>query len=315
MRSPLRVYRFVTNLPATIAELRNDMRATHRESEATTQHLANRLDEAEKKISSSIDLLVQKQSELIHQLSLMNSSDAPVSKGVRPKSSLQADNHALDGYYKAFEEKFRGSEDEIYVRLRTSYKKLLTGLPGKIKKLKVVDIGCGRGELLRLYKEVGIKSLGIDLNQSMVERCVNLGFDAIQENAITHLKNLPANSLAGISGIHFVEHITFEDLYTLLNECFRVLAPGGFILFETPNPENLVVGASTFWYDSSHLKPIPPDVLAFIVEYIGFQRIELLRLHPAIKTLPETDSLELKEVFSRVFGSRDYAVYARKSSE
>jgi hypothetical protein len=51
-----------------------------------------------------------------------------------------------------------------------------------------------------------------------------------------------------------------------------VLQPGGLLIMETPNPENLVVGANTFYLDPSHERPIPPPLLAFAAEHAGFAR-------------------------------------------
>jgi O-antigen chain-terminating methyltransferase len=39
--------------------------------------------------------------------------------------------------------------------------------------------------------------------------------------------------------------------------------PGGLLILETPNPENLVVGACTFWYDPTHIRPLPPAMMRF----------------------------------------------------
>jgi hypothetical protein len=146
----------------------------------------------------------------------------------------------------------------------------------------------------------------------MISRCKQLGYNAESSNGLEYLRNAEPKSLGGITGIHLVEHIPFEALIELANESFRTLASGGFVLFETPNSENLSVGSHTFWYDSSHIKPIPPDVLAFIFEYAGFKNVQIIRLHPETKPTSSQNPL-LDKISSRLFGPRDYAVFATKA--
>ena len=131
---------------------------------------------------------------------------------------------------------------------------------------RVLDIGCGRGEFLSLLKRNNIATRGIDLNGAMVQEAKALDLDVLEGDAIAYLRSLPDNSLAAITGFHIVEHISFKELVSLFDTANRVLMPGGLVLFETPNPENLVVGACTFNYDPTHNKPLPPDYLRFIAE-------------------------------------------------
>jgi O-antigen chain-terminating methyltransferase len=85
------------------------------------------------------------------------------------------------------------------------------------------------------------------------------------------------------------------------------LRPGGLLILETPNPENLVVGTSSFYDDPSHLRPLPPKLLAFAVEFGGFGRHSVLRLQEA----PHLEGpLQLYDVLAGV--SPDYAVVAQK---
>jgi O-antigen chain-terminating methyltransferase len=59
-----------------------------------------------------------------------------------------------------------------------------------------------------------------------------------------------------------------------------VLRPGGVAIFETPNPENLIVGACNFYYDPTHLRPLPPEPMRFLLEASGFVDVVIERLHP-----------------------------------
>jgi SAM-dependent methyltransferase len=276
MRDVNRVYNFLKRLPIEIKQLQKRLDNLERSNKEMEPKLDNVILQTSKQIldlSRDVEHLQTKQSDILHAVNAIN---RPSSKStIKNTSDLQAYNHALDGYYVAFEEKFRGSEKQIKDRLSLSYSKVISRMPESLKKKPAVDIGCGRGELLELFKENGLKPIGVDLNRTMVELCKKKGFEAYEADGLQFLLDQPTDSLSCISGIHLVEHIGFDELMALVNEAYRALAPGGFVLFETPNSENLTVGAYTFWFDSSHLKPIPPLVMEFILEYVGFNASEV----------------------------------------
>lgn len=220
-------------------------------------------------------------------------------------SPIWSNNHEFDRFYIEFENRFRGDENLIYKRLKTDHLKRF-----KKDKNPVLDIGCGRGEFLQLLKDHGIDAVGVDLNSSMINRCKKKGLEAIAGNAVDYMLSSKKRKFSAITGFHIVEHIPHEDLMRLFEACYSALNRGGFVLFETPNPENLIVGACQFYYDPSHLKPIPPQVLKFMLEFVGF-RAEIIRLHP-LKTDFEAQDKNLEEVYKYLFGAMDYAVLGFK---
>lgn len=316
MNKPQRTYEFLKQLPKALHEIRLSIQSL----DSNNKRLTGALDGQSIVVNSlrdDLETIKQKYADLHNEIVVMKKD--PINKKVGAavnKSELQADNHSLDSYYVAFEEKFRGSEEVIYNRLKKSYSSLLKSIPKENKQLTFIDIGCGRGELLRLYQELGLRGTGIDLNKTMVDRSKANGFNAIQANALDYLREQPANTLGGISGIHIVEHIPFESLLELLQEAYRVVAPGGFVLFETPNAENVTVGSFTFWYDSSHLKPVPPDVLNFMLGYVGFNKTKILRLHPSEElTMAQKSGKLTQAIAQRLFGPRDYTAIGYKASK
>ena len=71
--------------------------------------------------------------------------------------------------YSAFEDRFRGARQEIRTRLE-DYLPILTSATD------VVDVGCGRGELLDLLKARNVAARGVDMNHAMVEECRGAGY-------------------------------------------------------------------------------------------------------------------------------------------
>ena len=192
----------------------------------------------------------------------------------------QSIDNDLNDLYIAFENQFRGTAEEI-MQQQVKYLPFLSAIAQNISEpLKVLDIGCGRGEWLRLLSEQKYESQGIDLSHTMVDLCLVEGYQASQGDAVTFLGSLDDNSLHVITAFHVVEHIPFEHLISLFDQCLRVLKPGGKIIFETPNPENLTVGGYSFYIDPTHKNPIPPVTLEFIARQRGFSQIDIYRYNP-----------------------------------
>ncbi|MFP8780611.1 glycosyltransferase [Hydrogenophaga sp. RWCD_12] len=212
-------------------------------------------------------------------------------------------------FYRAFEDRYRGSRDVIKARLAI-YLDFLRPLIGQgVGVPKAVDLGCGRGEWLELLVESGFDATGIDLDEGMLAASRERGLAVVRGDALAHLSSLPDNSQAVVSAFHLVEHLPFDAVQTLISQSLRVLRPGGLLILETPNSENLVVGTSHFYLDPTHQKPIPHQLLGFLAEYHGFVRNKILRLQEAEATAI-SPSPTLWEVL--VGASPDYAVVAQK---
>ncbi|MDY6523620.1 class I SAM-dependent methyltransferase [Acinetobacter faecalis] len=214
-------------------------------------------------------------------------------------------------FYRTFEEQFRGSRELIKSRLEV-YLPFIQPFLKVYPEVDALDLGCGRGEWLELLSNCGFRAKGIDLDIGMLEACHTIGLNVEQGDAFDYLASLPDESMVIISAFHVVEHITFEKLQTFIAEAFRVLKPGGLLIMETPNPENIVVATSSFYIDPTHQRPIPPVLLSFLSEYVGFARVKILRLQESKEYLNK-DEVNLRDVFFGV--SPDYAVVAQKYAE
>jgi SAM-dependent methyltransferase len=212
-------------------------------------------------------------------------------------------------FYRAFEDRHRGGRAAIKARLG-AYLAFVEPLRQLHRPALALDLGCGRGEWLELMAENGFLARGVDLDQGMLASCLERGLSAEQGEAVATLRSYAAESVAVVSAFHLIEHLPFDQARALIGEALRVLQPGGLLIMETPNPENLVVGASTFYLDPSHVRPVPPDLLAFAVEYAGFQRHKIVRLNEAAD-LHADRKVSLLEVLAGA--SPDYSVVGQKA--
>lgn len=212
-------------------------------------------------------------------------------------------------FYYAFEEAFRGSRDVVIERL-AAYQSFILPLRSLAPGAMVTDLGCGRGEWLEWMGKLGFAAHGVDLDQSMLAVCQQHGLSATHADALSHLTSLPSESQLVVSAFHLIEHIAFPEQQRLISEALRVLKPGGLLILETPNPENLVVSSCSFHLDPTHLKPLPPDLLVFLTQHAGFERAQALRLQETA-AVAAGGALSLWDVLGGV--SADIAVVAQKA--
>ncbi|MCA4822983.1 MAG: methyltransferase domain-containing protein [Serratia rubidaea] len=215
-------------------------------------------------------------------------------------------------FYRAFEEKHRGSVQDIKQRLSV-YLPFITTLAKTYPSVEVADVGCGRGEWLETLKEHAIPAIGVDLDDGMLERALQVGLNVKKMDCLAFLQSLEDESLLAITGFHIAEHLPFDILQSLVQESLRVLKPGGLLILETPNPENVSVGTCSFYMDPTHNHPLPPPLLEFIPNYYGFQRTKVLRLQEKSSLRDADVSLGLVDVLKGV--SPDYGMIAQKEGD
>jgi len=234
-------------------------------------------------------------------------SESPSKKNLDSLTSTNLSSPS--DFYIAFENRYRGSRELIKQR-QTSYLPYIEPLKAIYPNLKAIDLGCGRGEWLELLKENGVDASGVDLDNAMLSSCIASNLKVKKIDAISALQELPNASLHIISGFHIAEHLPFEQLIELIHQALRVLSPGGLLILETPNSENINVATSSFYLDPTHRNPIPVQLLSFLMTYSGFAFTTELRLNADISPA-EGAWLTLRNVLTGV--SRDYALIAQKA--
>jgi SAM-dependent methyltransferase len=226
--------------------------------------------------------------------------------------------------YVGFERRFRGDPDEILATLVDRYGELLSDHE------PVVDVGCGRGELLGRLAERGIEVIGIEPDPGMAAEARARGITVHQELAGDWLRSVPDGSIGSIITTHVLEHLQLDDMIELLELAATKLKPDAVFISETPNPASLIVLGNSYLLDPTHVRPLHPSLLAFLCEKAGFRDVRLRFFSPATDyllpqvTLPHDDAVPewarslataVNEGFGRLndvlFGPQDYAVVAR----
>jgi SAM-dependent methyltransferase len=243
-----------------------------------------------------------------------------VPQGSAPAAFAQA----LDAYkYVGFEDQFRGSREVIRARLE-SYLPLFEG------RTDILDVGCGRGEFLDLLGSRRIAARGIDLNHEMAEGCRARGLDVTEADAVSYLATLPDGSLGGIFSAQVVEHLEPQYLLQFLELAGHKLRPGGRLVLETLNPACWVAFFESYIRDITHVWPLHPETLKYLVLASGFSSAAIEfrspvprqdRLQPivvpagadlVISELAEAFNGNVEKLNSRIFTYLDYAVVAER---
>lgn len=213
-------------------------------------------------------------------------------------------------FYRRFEDKYRGSRELIRGRLK-AYLPFVEPMLEIDEHVSALDLGCGRGEWLELLKDEGFSVTGVDLDASMLAECTKRGLSVVCRDALDFLENTASESVNIISAFHLVEHISFGQVDLLVYHALRVLKPGGLLILETPNPENILVGSNWFYQDPTHVRPLPPTLLKFLPEIHQYVRSLIVRLQedPDLQNQSEIGILQVLEGVSP-----DYSVVSQKSA-
>jgi SAM-dependent methyltransferase len=232
----------------------------------------------------------------------------PDAAQLRAFARLQEDIEGIDSVYAALESDIRGTRGEAQERWKAY-------LPLMPRDAPVLDLGCGRGEWLELLRGEGIAARGVEENRLLAAECRERRLDTEQAEPLDYLVRVPDRSLGAVTALRLVERFPLRQLVRLLDEVTRVLRPGGAAIFETPNPDNLLVACRDFYKDPGRLHPIPSETLRFLVESRGLEIVEVRFLNSCDPSgnVPEDDGDALARRFNRYFyGPRDYAVVGRK---
>jgi len=280
---------FISKINTKLENTTNELKISTQELDDTTQELEKKTQELEKK-AQELEDTIHKYENQIQELETQIYEDVQnaviainsdidkkawlaqvlkerVQNGLVQKRAPEVSTSKENMNYFLFEERFRGSREEIK-------KRQLAFLLYFEKCSHVLDIGCGRGEFLEILKDHNIGGIGVDSDPDMVAYCRSRQLEVEKSDAIAYLETLEDKSLDGIFIDQVVEHLEPEYLIRLLALCYKKLKNGYYIIVETVNPLSLV-SFFNFYLDMSHQKPVHPYTLKFLLESSQYREIEL----------------------------------------
>jgi len=315
-----------TKLENTTHELENtthELENTTQKLENTTQKLENTTHELENKIHAEVqNAVIAINADIEKKAWLAKVLEERIQKGLVQKSDPPAFSSKENTNYFLFEERFRGSREDIKQRQ-------LAFLPYFEKCSRVLDIGCGRGEFLEILKDHDIGGIGVDTDPDMVAYGLSRQLDVEHSDAIAYLETLEDRTLDGIFIDQVVEHLEPDYLIRLLALCYQKMKFGYHIVIETVNPLSFVSFVN-FYIDMTHKRPVHPQTLQYLLSAVGFRECEkkffsLISDEDRLKKINWTADMNATEsknvdVYNHnvemlntvLFGAQDYAVVGKK---
>jgi SAM-dependent methyltransferase len=235
----------------------------------------------------------------------------PAAGGAPPPTTVatQPAASSVPDYF-AFESRMRGSVESIRERQRRYVDDLRENGP-------VLDIGCGRGELLGLLREAGVEARGIDADADMVAYARGDGLEVEQADLLGYLEGLGAGSLGAIFMGQVVEHLPASTLVRGLGLAAAKLRPGGVLIAETINPLS-PIALRNYFADLTHAQPLVPETLELLARQSGFAQTEIRFLNEPAERLTEPDdpviAANVRRLNELLFAPLDYALVARTSA-
>ncbi len=244
--------------------------------------------------------------------------------GAAPAPAAAADpyagKHPRRFDYAGFERRFRGDPQDVKRLLSDRYLPLLTGLSPVTGGGPVVDIGCGRGELLEALQEHGLQVVGVEPEPALAAQARERGVPVVETLGADYLRGVEDGSLGAVVSFHVVEHLVVDDLVELLELAARKLCPGGVFVAETPNPMTFLTLHESYLLDPTHVQALHPALLSWLAEVAGFRSVDIDYHSPAtslwVPPLRGEGPLvgQLDAAFARLnhqlYGPQDYSLVA-----
>ena len=297
-----------------LQDVRNDVEGVRRDLRAD-------IDALQRDLSSAMAAESQRQHEKVMTAARRNDAlfaalDQKIETvAVRVRDAVNpAVAQSPDVLYRRLEDSLRGSE--AHVRADVMH---YTGLAKDHQP--VLDVGCGRGEFLMACREAGIDARGVDTNERSVADLQQCSLNVMLAAVPECFDGIASASLGSVAAMHVVEHLPVDALFALFRESARVLRTGGLLMIETPNAESMLIAASDFWRDPTHIAPRHPAALTLLAREHGFAIEEVRAVHEVAEgakiAILESDAPELQRVIhainDRLFAPQDLRLVLRKA--
>jgi 2-polyprenyl-3-methyl-5-hydroxy-6-metoxy-1,4-benzoquinol methylase len=167
----------------------------------------------------------------------------------------------------AVSEPVKAFKREQFSRLIEKY-----GLQGK----KVIEIGCGKGEFLSLWKSLGVQAHGLEHAETSVKHCLENGLSVFQGYVDAVEFQIPNGPFDAFALLMFLEHM--PDANASLRGIHNNLAEDAVGLIEVPNFDMVVRNNVFSEFIADHLLYFTRETLQLTLQLNGFEILECSEL-------------------------------------
>jgi len=122
---------------------------------------------------------------------------------------------------------------------------------------KYLEVGAGTGRFpLKIKNSSEFKNIDIsclEINDNLVQKLKENGLNTVQGSVL----NMPFkdNAFDILHCSHVIEHFSYPDVVTFLEEMFRIVKKNGFVIIRSP------LMHYGFYNDIDHVRPYPPKTI------------------------------------------------------
>lgn len=157
--------------------------------------------------------------------------------------------------------------------------------------MAVLEVGCGRAEVLTGFKSLGLRCHGSDISEYADECCAREDIPYRRWDLLSETTPWPESSFDIVYSKSVLEH--FHDGLGVISRQISCLKPGGLLLVLTPDWESNI---KIFYHDFSHVQPYSTVSLVSLLEVSGLDDVNARRF----RQLPITWRFPPADLLSRV---------------